>query len=132
MKGLRTVLRRHAVIALLIAALALSVRAVMPTGYMASASPTGITIELCSGVAGKSVTIALPGQDRDQEHGKAHADAPCAFSALGHAAQTATDPILLAIAIAFVVASGLRRGSTAPHGSRARIRPPLRAPPLVA
>ena len=132
MTGVRTFLHRHAAIALLIVALALAVRALVPTGYMASASPTGLTVELCSGVAGKTITIALPGQDNHREQGKAHADAPCAFSALGQASVAATDPIQIVLAVAFILLVGLRALPVPPLAGPTRLRPPLRGPPLEA
>ena len=132
MMGVRTFLRRHAAIALLIVAMALAVRAFVPAGYMTSAAPAGLTIELCSGVAGKTIIIALPGQAGEREHGKTQADSPCGFAALGQLAAPAADPALLAAAIAFIVALGLRPARPAPRLRRTQIRPPLRAPPLEA
>jgi len=133
MTGLRIFFRRHAALAMLIAAVALAVRALVPAGYMSSASSTGLTVELCSGVAGKTVTIAIPTTPSEQEHGKStQADGSCAFAALGLAASPAADPIQLAIAILFVLAIGLRSDGVSPPSRRTQLRPPLRGPPLAA
>lgn len=132
MTGLRIFFRDHAALAMLIVALALAVRAIVPAGYMTGSSSTGFTIELCSGVEGKTVAIAIPTDPSKGGHGKAQADAPCAFAALGLTADTAVDPIQLALAIAFILTIGLRR-DTPPTASRpGRLRPPLRGPPLAA
>ena len=125
-------LHRHAMIAMAIMVLVLAVRAFIPTGYMTSVSPTGLTVELCSGVSGKTVTIALPGQSGHQDHGKDQADKPCAFASLSQAAASAIDPILLASATAFVIALGLRLEHSPPQARSAHLRPPLRGPPFVA
>lgn len=132
MRGLRIFFRRHAALAMLVVALALAVRALVPAGYMTGSSSTGLTIELCSGVAGKTVTIAIPADPSRNDHGKTQADSPCAFSALGLAAGPAVDPIQLAIAIAFILAIGLRPAVPAPPARRTQLRPPLRGPPLAA
>lgn len=132
MWGLRIFFRRHAAIGLLLLSLAVMARVLVPAGYMTQASPTGLTVALCSGVAGKSVTIALPADDGTTKHAMEKADAPCAFSALGESSVAATDPVLLAIAIIFIIALGLWSGSTTPPSDRRQFRPPLRGPPLVA
>lgn len=130
MKGLRIYFRRHAALAMLIVGLALAVRALLPAGYMTGTSAGGLTVELCSGVAGKTVTVAIPA-DPSKDHGKAQADTPCAFAALGHAAGGAADPIQLAIAIAFILALAFRREAAALPPRRTQLRPPLRGPPLA-
>jgi len=132
MTGLRIFFRDHAALAMLIVALALAVRAIVPAGYMTGSSSTGFTIEMCSGVAGKTVAIAIPTNPSKGEHGKARADAPCAFAALGLTADAAVDPIQLTIAIAFILAIGLRRDTPPTAGRPGRLRPPLRGPPVAA
>ncbi|MBW8910437.1 MAG: hypothetical protein JF564_00715 [Sphingomonas sp.] len=125
-------LHRHAMIAMSIMVLVLAVRALIPAGYMTSASPAGLTVELCSGISGKTVTIALPGPSGHQEHGKAQADSPCAFASLGQVMTSATDPVLLAAAIAFVIALSTVLDRSPPLARSGHLRPPLRGPPLVA
>lgn len=132
MIGVRDVLQRHAMIAMSIMVLVLAVRALIPAGYMTSASPAGLTVELCSGVSGKTVTIALPGQSSHQHHGKDQADKPCAFASLAQAMTPAADPVLLASAIAFIIALGVLLYSSPPQARTGHLRPPLRGPPLVA
>lgn len=59
--------------------LALSMRILMPTGFMPTVGSQGLVIELCSGMSGKTVTIDLgkkaPG---DKQH---NANGPCIFAA---------------------------------------------------
>ncbi|MDB5687427.1 MAG: hypothetical protein JWR77_2016 [Rhizorhabdus sp.] len=125
---LRAFFRRHAALALLIVVMAIGLRAVMPAGYMANVSAQGITVELCSGVAGQTMTISLPGVHRSGDTDKSHADSPCAFAGLGLATLPAIDPFVLAIAIAFVMAA-IFRVALPPVDAPAFLRPPLRGPP---
>lgn len=132
MGTVRTFFRRHGALALLIFVMAIGLRALMPAGYMTNVSAQGITVELCSGVAGQTMTISLPGVHRSGDTDgtdKGHADAPCAFAGLGLGTLTAIDPFVLAIAIAFIMAAVLRRVSVAPVDAPAFLRPPLRGPP---
>lgn len=119
----------------MLALLALGVRALMPSGYMTASSGQGITITLCSGETGKSIELALPGSAHDDERSsrtKSHADAPCAFAGLAHDGLAAVDPIQLAIAIALILALGIRPIRLRVLQSAHYLRPPLRGPPLTA
>lgn len=131
MTSFRAFFRRHAVFAMLIVIMAIGLRALMPAGYMTSASKTGMTIELCSGIVGQTMEIALPDTHRsgDSDHGHNRADSPCAFSGLGGGALSATDPFLLVIAIAFIMAVVSRRVAAVVAAPPAFLRPPLRGPP---
>lgn len=133
MTALRAFFRTHAALAMLIVVAAIGLRALMPAGYMTSASAAGMTIELCSGVTGQLVAVALPGTHHsdDGDRGKSRADGPCAFSGLGGGALSAVDPFILAVAIAFIMATVFRRATTAVTAPPAFLRPPLRGPPSV-
>jgi len=131
MSGIRAFLRDRKGVIVLLLALTLALRALLPTGYMANSSPNGLTIELCSGVAGKTVTLALPGAPK-QDHGdKSGAAMPCAFSALGFDGAAAVDPVLLTLAIAFVLATGWRFLSRFAASRREPLRPPSHGPPSI-
>jgi hypothetical protein len=132
MTVLRAFFRKHAALAMLIIVAAIGLRALMPTGYMTSASAGGMTIELCNGVAGQSIVVALPGAhpSDDGDHGKGRADGPCAFSSLNGGALSAADPFILAGVIAFIMAMVFRQIITPVTGPPAFLRPPLRGPPV--
>lgn len=133
MTSLRHFFLRHRAFAVWLVAAALVMKVLMPAGFMASASQGAMTIELCSGYGPQTVTVAILGADERHapaQHDKS--DMPCAFSGLAATSLAAADPIILAIAIAFIIATAFR---TAPiHVARApaRLRPPLRGPPLTA
>lgn len=117
------------VIALL--ALALFVRALVPTGWMPVATADGLGMELCAGQA--MAPQAMAGMKHGREQGKqALPDHPCAFAGLGLAADTA--PPLVVVALALMpppmlaprgLAIAIGRGLAAPP-------PPATGPPAFA
>lgn len=124
--------QRH--FAVLLCAVTLLLKLVVPTGYMIDSDHGRITVTICSGTAPRTMTIEIPGMHGDmpdhgksKEHGKA--EMPCAFSGLSIAGLGAIDPVQLAALIAFVTAIGLT-GVLLPTPSGPRyLRPPLRGPP---
>jgi hypothetical protein len=131
--ALRRLLLAHRHVAALICLAALALKLVVPSGYMFASEHGRITVTICSGVAGKTMTMEMPGmQDghpghgKSKEHGK---EMPCAFSSLTAQALAGADPILLLIAIAFVMALGLRSPPRSVQRQTPYLRPPLRGPP---
>lgn len=61
--------------------LALSVRLVVPTGFMPVATSYGIIVSLCSGAGPTEIFIELGKKDSAPQHSAA--DSPCAFAGLG-------------------------------------------------
>jgi hypothetical protein len=122
--------------AVLVCAAALLLKLLVPTGYMIGSEPGRITLELCSGVAPRAMTNAMPGMHGDmpdhgdsQDHGKV--EMPCAFAALSTASLGAIDPIQFITLIAFVMAVGLSPAVLPTIMRRSNLRPPLRGPPTV-
>jgi hypothetical protein len=137
MTRLRAIIRDHARLMLVLLALALVVKAVMPTGYMLSASGERfLTVTICADASGtpRQMQIALPDkQDSGNEHSQAAGKATqCAFSGLGHSALGGVDPILLIAALAFILLIGFAPLHTLPARDIAFLRPPLRGPPISA
>nr|WP_244647013.1 DUF2946 family protein [Sphingomonas sp. CFBP 8760] len=107
----------------------------VPAGYMASVSAGSITIELCSGYGPQKMVVAMPGMmhhpGQKGEDGKA--EMPCAFSGLSAPSLAGADPLLLAVAIAFVILTVFRIAARpASPGAPFYLRPPLRGPPTHA
>jgi hypothetical protein len=122
--------------AVLVCAAKLVLKLLVPAGYMISSEHGRITIELCSGVAPRAVTIAMPGTHGDMpDHGKSQdrgkAERPCAFAGLSAASLGAIDPIQLVTLIAFVMAVVLSPTVQPATVRRGHLRPPLRGPPAV-
>lgn len=137
--------------AVLICAAALLMKVLVPGGYMVSNVAGWPAITLCPQAepipSTRSPAEATPiphagmfmamHHDNDHrmpgDHGKTgnhgKAEMPCVFTALSAATLAATDPILLAAFIAFIVATAIT-GLVLPRLSEpARTRPPLRGPP---
>ncbi|MGI4877107.1 MAG: DUF2946 family protein [Janthinobacterium lividum] len=131
----RRFLAQRYLVALLCAA-TLLLKLLVPAGYMVGNENGRITIELCSGVASRPMTMAMPGMHGDmighgksQDHGKA--EMPCAFTALSAISLGAIDPIQLVALVAFVMAAGLLPVVLPAAVRPSYLRPPLRGPPLT-
>ena len=125
---------RHLAVVLLV--LTLCVRALTPAGYMVSASDERVlTVSICADATGsmRQLQMVVPDKGTAGSHsGKAQADGQCAFSSLAHAALGGADPLLLALALAFILVLGIRNTARLPMAQIAFLRPPLRGPPAIA
>src|SRR3546814_20382828 len=82
-------------------------KVLVPAGFMPTVSSGAILVQLCSGQGLQTAMLEIPGQSG--EHDPAdhkQAEMPCAFSGMSSPAFAAADPVLLAIAIAFILAMG--------------------------
>jgi hypothetical protein len=130
---LRDILLRHRMLAVWLAVLALLMKVAVPAGYMIGTEHGSITIELCSGTGPMTMTMQMPGMahhDNKSDHGKG--EQPCPFSGLSAPSLAAADPILLAIAITFIVATVFRIPDKSVVRAPAFLRPPLRGPPALS
>lgn len=131
MTSLRHYLRNRRHFALAIIMVALLMRLLVPVGFMPEVSAGKITIALCTGHGPAVIEMTVPGSGHHDPGKGAKPDMPCPFGSTSSVGLTGADPILLAIAIAFIMALSLRpvaitRVADAPH-----LRPPLRGPPLT-
>ncbi|AOR77166.1 hypothetical protein QUC32_23545 [Novosphingobium resinovorum] len=126
MGTIRHFFRHRPALAALLLAAALCLKALVPTGYMPTASETGTVVMLCSGT---TMTVEIPVKGAHPDNGATTADHPCAFAPLS-AALTGADfaPLVLA-ALAFVFVAAILRRDLALPATGARIRPPSQAPP---
>lgn len=107
-------------------------KVIIPSGFMPVATSHGIVISICSGTGPMTMVMNIPGlehgkSDSDGHHGKT--EQPCAFSGLSAPSLAAADPILLAAAILFVLALGMRPLRLQSSTALPYLRPPLRGPP---
>lgn len=141
MHTLRALLFGHRRIAILVVALALGMKALLPAGYMVSSAAEGasrvLTLALChEGGDGATVasSVAVPvgkvAPDGHDSHAKA--DGQCPYSSLSMAAMGGASAPLLALALAFILALGLTPVRRLPFGPIPHLRPPLRGPPALA
>ena len=137
MARFRALIRHHSRPVLVLLALALAVKALVPAGFMLSpGTERFLTVTICADASGvpKQMRIALP--DKDAAHGDqaeaADKGQPCAFSGLGHATLGGADPLLLAAALAFILLTGFAPRPALPARDTPFLRPPLRGPPITA
>ena len=134
MSRLKALTRKHARLSLALLVLALAVKALLPAGFMVSATGERfLTVTICADASGtpKQMQIAIQGKD---DIGGDHSEAadkgqPCAFSGLGHAGLGGVDPVLLVAALAFILLAGLAPLRPSALRDIAFLRPPLRGPP---
>lgn len=133
MEAIRTFFRRHRALAGLLIAAVLCLKAVVPTGFMIGGDMRTITVQICrdasGGAASQQLTIPVK-QDAGDAHGKP-AKGECPYAALSMASLSGADPVLLALALAFIVALGFAAPRLAPPRREYRLRPPLRGPPAL-
>lgn len=138
MHALRHLFLHQRWLAALVVAAALAMKALIPAGYMVGNEGSRVlTIQICADSLGQKISrqiivpmaAHLPGGKAHD--GKAKAESPCAFSALGHAALGGADPVQLAAALLFVLALGFAPLVPAAPRRLAFLRPPLRGPPAL-
>jgi hypothetical protein len=146
--ALRRILLAHRRSAAWLIAVALLMRILVPTGYMLAVSPAGTpTFAMCSGYGpmlpmapmhgmshggdGEHAAMQGHGNEPDQQHDTAK-ELPCAFAGIAAASLAATDALLLAIALFFILAAAFRLPVPLPTAASPFLRPPLRGPPVTA
>lgn len=133
MYSLRRLLLGNRLFAGAILALALAMKIAMPAGVMPAVSEGRIVISICSGTGPAEMAVAIPGRDQGKSD-PGHAgkgDQPCAFAGLSAPSLAGADPVLLAAAILFILALGLRPLVVPASAAPAYLRPPLRGPPAL-
>lgn len=146
MHVLRAFFRDHRLFAALVLGAALLMKAVLPAGFMPVAGDRVLAIAICSDASGgaqvRQIVIPASGQSDDGkvEHGKAEpgkaghgkGQENCAFTSLANAAVGGADPGLLLAALVFILLLGFAPVTAALRTAPARLRPPLRGPPVCA
>lgn len=125
--GARHLILKHRRWAAALIALALFAKLLVPAGFMLNNTAGSITVELCSGFGVKTIEMAIPGHPKPVK-----ADSPCTFAGLGAPMLGGVDPILLALAIAFIMAIGFLAVPAMRPRATVWLRPPLRGPPVTA
>lgn len=151
---LRRLLLDHRTLALWLAVAALTVKLLVPAGFMVGVVDGRVSLQICSGfgpvVAAPTMDHAMAGhampgpvddaramadhRGETGHDGTEHAGVgmPCPFAALAHGAVAAADAVVLASAIAFVLALGFA-AVVRPAARRVPfLRPPLRGPPILS
>jgi hypothetical protein len=132
MTALRALARAHFPLALLLVMLTLAVRILVPAGTMPSSDDRVLIVEICADASGtpQSAVLVIPG--KAGPHESSAAKGQCAFAGLAFPALAGVDPVLLAIALAFILAIGLALVAPSLPARFTRFQPPLRGPPAFA
>ena len=77
------------------------------------------------------IAITIAGLDHQKKSDAGKGDSPCTFAGHGAPLLAAADPIVLAIAIVFIMATVFRVVSRGVADRVAYLRPPLRGPPAA-
>lgn len=134
MAAFRLFLHDHRRFAVLLMALALAMKALMPAGYMVAADGAQVlTITICADAQGGSYTkqIVVPHSGKHAAPAEQAKDA-CPYSALSMATLGGADATLLALALVFILALGFVAAPRLRLEQTLRLRPPLRGPPATA
>ena len=133
---MRAIIPKQRSLLMVIFALALLVRAVIPAGFMVSPSSLKLTVQICAdGAPGQtSIQVEVPlskgGQRDKSDHGQK--SGPCAFSALSMASMAQDHRPLSIVALATIIATIITNGAPHLQQQAHHPRPPLRGPPLFA
>jgi hypothetical protein len=131
---LRRLLFEHRLLCGCLIAAALLMKVVVPAGFMPVALRGTLVLGFCSGYGPKTIAVTIPAREErssPDEH-QQKSEMPCAFAGLSMLGLPAVDPLLLALAIAFLVERAIRTATPIPAITRSYLRPPLRGPPLLA
>lgn len=133
MDSLRHHLHRHRWLTAWLVGTALLMKVLVPAGFMPGTANGMMLIQLCTGQGAQTVMMEIPGKAGDREQGDHQkADMPCAFAGLSTPGLAATDPVLLAIALAFIIVSAFRVTPTRIFWRGIYLRPPSQGPPATA
>lgn len=131
----RTFLRANRRVAALLVVLALAMKALVPAGYML-AQTTVFSVTICVDGQGKriahEITVPKKAGHGDESGDPVKSSGICSWSSLASGAVGGTAPELLAALLVFILALGFRRSEPPAARSESRLRPPLRAPPVLA
>lgn len=134
MGTIRAFLLQHRAMAFAVVALALAMKALVPAGYMIGTQSKVLTILVCNETpnatheSARDIVVPVKGDGAGKQ---ARADGTCPFSGLGFAGLPGTDPIQLALALAFILATGFVAVKPAAPTRAQHLRPPLRGPPAL-
>lgn len=122
---------------MLILVAALAMKLLIPGGYMVAAEHGRLSIMVCPGVMPAPdpapMAMAMHGGTAHHEQQKQHGqvEQPCVFAGLSHQALGAADPVLLAAAIGYIMATAAAATPRLRLSRVAHLRPPLRGPPAT-
>lgn len=121
---------------------ALFIEMLVPAGYMPSMTNGAFLMRPCARQVAPVIGVSDGAAHGDHNNGDSHKSAPdddghgklempCAFSSLSAPALGMTDPILLAIAIAFILTAAFHLEARVERRRIPYLRPPSQGPPFA-
>lgn len=131
MASLSILIRKHRTIAFSLIALALTMKALIPAGFMLGTQDKVLTVLVCADATGQHLTksISIPVSGKPQSTAKQGES--CPFASLSTALLGTADVPFIALAIAFMLLLGFAPVRIPTLGGFTYIRPPLRGPPSL-
>jgi hypothetical protein len=133
MNRLRSFFTRHHRLALVLVALALCLKVLVPTGFMIGTQGNTITVLVCHDASAGDVTrqIVLPSKVAGDDVPGKPAKGECPYGTLSMASLGGADIELLAMALAFIIALGVGPVRPVNPLRTPYLKPPLRGPPAL-
>lgn len=131
MAGLSILIRKHRTIAFLLIVLALTMKAVIPAGFMLGTQGKVLTVLVCADATGEHLTKAIPIPVSGKSESQAKQGESCPFASLSAASLGAADVPFIALAMAFLLLLGFAPVRIPLLAGVTHIRPPLRGPPSL-
>lgn len=133
MGRLRNFFRQHSGLAFGLIALALCLKIVVPSGFMISQETRTFTVLICHDASGtgQDLKVTVPIKSSGSETPGKPAKGECPYGALSMASLGGADPVLLALALAFILALGFAPVRLTLAKRFAYAQPPLRGPPAL-
>lgn len=130
----RAFILRHRWLAIVLVFAALSVKLVVPNGFMIGVNAKILTVQLCDESFGAHAfaKIVVPLKENGGDTGTRQGKAVCPFASVAMSAAPGLDAALSALAIAFILARGFAPAPALRRPRKTRLRPPLRGPPAFA
>jgi hypothetical protein len=134
MNLMRALILGHRQLAMLLLALALCVKALVPAGFMVERKAMVLTVSICADGLGARTTqqMVIPMKPDPASHGgeQSKRDGSCGFTSLGFGALAVADSALLAAAMLFILALGFTAVVQRRFVAPVRLLPPAQGPPL--
>lgn len=131
MQPIRAFLRDNRRLALGLMALALLIKALIPSGYMLGDKASHVlAVTICGDASGKTMTKQITVPDEGGDHAKV--EAKCVWGLLTMAALGGADVLLLAAALVFILKLGFAPPRPTLPSRGSYLHPPLRGPPIFA
>lgn len=133
MQTLRTIIRDHRRLVVMLIVLVLCVKMLVPAGFMIDASGKSLAVTMCDGQGPEQMPrMGMAAMEKAPAKTGKQGNAPdtCPYSGLAMGAMSSALPALLVFALAFILTRGFWPDVGAQPVTRRFLRPPLRGPPL--